>query len=83
MEPDWTKSIPNYAICNWYYVLFCINIVLFAILLLFIGSLVFVKGVSKPHIVGKLFMYTFTGLIAGTNALFFYLMCDRALTPSS
>lgn len=80
MEPDWTKRVPSWAICDWYYMLFIINVAVFVLLIL---SLVILAFTNMPK--GGFGIQIFTNIIlavfAGTNSLFYYIVCDRALKP--
>ncbi len=73
------KSIQNKSICTWYYAFFIINAIVasFALLILIV-QLAFVKKVGMAKLIDSL--STLIVLVIGSvNALFFYLMCDRAL----
>lgn len=84
MEPDWTKSVPNWAICQWFYVLFMLNIVIFTLGVLFFIILGFnaKKPFEKGFFTGRGIAQLVIGVFACTTSLFYYLMCDRALAPS-
>ena len=81
MEPEWTKSIPDATVCNFYYFFFVFYAVIAVITLL--GTLGVLFNAKLPK--GLMLAYGFSNLIvlllAGTSALFFYLICDRALKP--
>ena len=77
----WTKNIPSWVICDWYYVLFIINIVMFLIIIIASLLVSTMKGVHKGMMRGHILLYVISGTFAATNALFYYLMCDRALKP--
>jgi len=80
MEAEWMQQIPNWIICDWYYLLFLINVITFVIL--FIGFIVLaLKGWSKTFMGMNIVVYSISGIFAGTNALFFYLICNRTLKP--
>jgi hypothetical protein len=81
MEPALTKNIPNWAICNWYYLLFIVNVFAFIVILLATFIIPTLKGVPKGMMRGHMLLYVISGIFAATNALFYYLMCDRALKP--
>ena len=81
MEPNWTKSIPDWVICDWFYFIFIIDIIIFTIMITAVVWLLFsVKG-SKVLLGGRLFMYLITAFFGITTALFYYLICDRSLEP--
>ena len=78
MEPVWTKKIPSGLICDWFYMLFIINVVVLAFLIISVVVLVFsTRSVSKLQLLTNVILAIF----AGTNSLFYYLLCDRALRP--
>lgn len=82
MEPTWTKRIPSWAMCNWFYTFFVINAIVLALLvsaiLYALVSRTAMKMITVPHAFMALIQLT----IAGTNMLFFYLICDRSLHPT-
>jgi hypothetical protein len=76
MEPQWTKSISSESICNFFYFFF----VLYAVIALFAGvSLLSLLFVMKTKEMGAILPSILTLAVATTQALFFYLICDRAL----
>jgi hypothetical protein len=81
MEPEWTKSIPSWAVCNWFYAFFFVNIVVFIAAVAGTLLLLGVKGMPKAIIVSKMITYVLLGVMGATNALFYYIICDRALNP--
>jgi hypothetical protein len=80
-----SKSVPNSVICSWFELLFYINASLF--LIIFFVFLLWIVappkgGVLPPWFYQFRLLSTLIGLvITGTNSLFFYLICDRALKP--
>jgi hypothetical protein len=81
MEPDWTKSIPDWVICDWFYIIFIVDVILFSILIFIALWLLFTIKGSKVLLGGRLFMYLITGFFGITTALFYYLLCHRSLSP--
>ncbi len=79
MEPEWTKAIPSESICNFFYVFFVLYAVFAALALITtFGVFSFGKQMGNFGIVlGIQSIITF--LMAATFALFYYLICDRAL----
>ena len=76
MEPQWTKSISSESICNFFYFFF----VLYAVIALFAGvSLLSLLFVMKTKEMGTVLPSVLTLALATTQALFFYLICSRAL----
>lgn len=81
MEPDWTKRVPSWVICDWYYMLFIINIAVFVMLILSLVTLAFTNNAPKGFFGIQMFTNFILAVFAGTNSLFYYLLCDRALKP--
>jgi hypothetical protein len=81
-EPNFTQQIPSNTVCNWFYFFFALNAFVFGLLVL---SVVYITVTSTKGLSGAMKMdvfRAFIGLIlAGTNMLFFYIMCARALKP--
>ena len=79
---QWTDKIPNDIICNYFYVFFMIFTVWSALSL--IGG-IWIYATTKMTL-GVLIAIIFNTLlsfgISATSALFFYLICERALKPS-
>ena len=63
MEPDWTKSIPDWVICDWFYIIFIVDVILFSILIFIALWLLFTIKGSKVLLGGRLFMYLITLLL--------------------
>ena len=82
MEPEWTKKVPNWVVCDWFYAFFAINAAVFVLLLLMGIYLAFVPGLGKTFRAIQLAGLLFKLAIAGTSTLFYYLICDRSLKPT-
>jgi hypothetical protein len=80
MEPEWTKRIPSWLVCDWFYAFFIIGAVISAGLLLLIIYLTTAGGVGKDGGI-KLFMLVAQLGIALTTTLFYYIICARSLRP--
>lgn len=79
MEAEWMKSIQSETICNFFYVFFIMYAIFFVIaLVVMVGGLMAMKKGGLLAIVTGLQGVIMAGL-AGTMALFYYLICDRAL----
>ena len=80
---DWTDKISDNVLCNYFYVFFVIFAVLAALSL--VGG-IWIFSTTKMTF-GILIAFIFNILlsfgISATSALFFYLICERALKPSS
>jgi hypothetical protein len=82
MEPEWTKRIPSWLVCDWFYAFFIIGAVISAGLLLLIIYLTTAGGVGKDGGI-KLFMLVAQLGISLTSTLFYYVICARSLRPVS
>jgi hypothetical protein len=79
-EPTWTKSIPNWAVCEWFYVFFVVNA--FVLALLVVSALyMMVSSNARRFSAFDMFKIVLNMLVSGTTTLFFYLICDRSLKP--
>jgi hypothetical protein len=82
MEPEWTKSISSDTVCNFFYFFY----VLYAILAVFsvfglIG--VFFMNLPKNILIATSIQGFLMAGLAATTALFHYLVCARALLPTT
>lgn len=80
MEPKWTKSIDKRTICSFYYALFILNLVIASFGAVgLVGTIYVSKRLTNP--IFWLFILVQLGLlgIAVLNALFLYVICERAL----
>lgn len=80
-EPDWTKRIPSWLVCDWFYAFFIIGAVISAGLLLVILYLMISTGGAGKGGGIKLFMLVTQLGISLTTTLFYYIICDRSLHP--
>jgi len=76
--PAWTNSIPSWLICDWYYALFVLNV---ALLIILGGMYVFAS--KKKLSGGRLNTLVLSIIFSSVSTLFFYLMCNRSLKPTS
>ena len=79
MEPQWMQAIASSTVCNWFYIFYIVNLVFLAIIIL---GMVFLavntkKGLTMPNI----YIGLISSVVACTNTLFFYIMCERSLKP--
>jgi hypothetical protein len=81
MEPEWTKSIPSWLVCDWFYAFFIIGAIISAGLIIMIIYLMSASGVSIKEGGLKLFMLIAQLGIALTSTLFYYVICARSLRP--
>ncbi len=81
--PKWTNKIPDSVICNYFYIFFIIFSVWAALSLL--GG-VWIYATTKltfGMLIAIIFNILLSFGISATSALFLYLICERALKPSS
>jgi hypothetical protein len=79
MEPQWTKSISSELVCNYFYVFFVIYAVIAVITLIATIGVFSVLKKAGAYGIASGVGYLFATALAATQALFFYLICDRAL----
>ncbi|NBO70527.1 MAG: hypothetical protein EBU66_05510 [Bacteroidetes bacterium] len=81
MEPHWMQVISNATVCNWFYIFFLVYAAL--IIMLVVSILITLtnkaarQNLTFPYIVGG----TVSLIVATTQFLFFYILCDRSLKP--
>lgn len=73
------QGIADSTVCNWFYIFYIVNLVVFAILVL--GIVIVAFSTKKGLTPSNLFFGLISSVVACTNTLFFYIMCDRALNP--
>ena len=81
-EPKWTKNISNRSICDWFYIFYLANVIIFCLV---IGAglyAVISKGSSKVLTSSNVFFALLQLIVSGTNMLFFFLICERSLKPA-
>ena len=81
MEPQWTKNISSETICNFFYFFYVIYAVL-AIMSVFGLVGVFFMDLPKNILIATSIQGLLMATVAGTTALFHYLVCARALLPN-
>lgn len=81
MEPEWTKNISSEVVCNFFYFFYVVYAV-FAILAVFSLIALFFMDLPKNMLVVASAQSLLMLAVAGTTALFHYLVCARALLPS-
>ena len=82
MTQQWTDKISDSILCNYFYVFFIIYAV-FAALSLIGGVWIFsTTKMAFGMLISLIFNTLLSFGISATSALFFYLMCERALKPS-
>jgi hypothetical protein len=82
MEPTWTKQLPSWLVCDWFYAFFMINLILACALLLSVLYLLLASKAPKGIMGFRLFVLLVQLGLATTSTLFFYLICDRSLKPT-
>ncbi len=77
-EPEWFKTIPSNAICNYFYIIFMIIAVAAAIVLLGDVAYMFSSGGRKGGMM-LLMRSVIAFALPLVNALFLYILCSRSL----
>jgi hypothetical protein len=80
-EPEWTKRIPNWLICDWFYFFFILNLIVVLALMVTIVGTAMSSSMPKTVRASQLFMMIVQMLASGTSTLFLYVLCDRSLKP--
>ena len=80
-EPEWTKGIPNWAICDWFYVFFVTNVIILISLVLSTAYMAVRSTLPKSMRFSQLLMMMTQIVVSGTSTLFFYVLCNRGLKP--
>lgn len=83
MEPQWTKQIPSDVICNFFYIFFIVYAVLAALALVSGVGVLLTPKLPKGLMLMSVVNSVIVAGIAGTAALFHYLVCSRALLPAA
>ena len=73
------KAIPSATICNFFYVFFVIYAIIFSLALLSIIGVVISPKLYKAISVPTSASLIVSTVLAGTQMLFFYLICSRSL----
>ena len=80
-EPTWTRQIPSWAVCDWFYLFFIVNVFVLVMLVLSAFYTMFSSAVPRSVRSFDLFKLILNMMVSGTSTLFFYIMCDRSLKP--
>lgn len=80
-EAEWMKTIPSESICTFFYAFFVVYAVIAVLALVAtLGMFGLAKKLNLgSYGIGAGVGYLFAMVLAGTQALFFYLICSRAL----
>ena len=81
-EPEWTREIPSWVICDWFYMFFIVNAIVLLTLVISLIYMTISSTIPKALRLSGIFMLALQMLVSGTSTLFFYLICDRSLKPS-
>lgn len=73
------QKISSSTICSWFYAFYIVYAIILAIVVL--AVLYVLVSMKKDATVSNLFFAFIQMLVATTNMMFFYIMCDRALKP--
>lgn len=84
MEPSWTKSVTSRSVCDFFYILFWARVISAVILLVLIA---FTVATAKKNPGYDFYTMLFTQVLVFSiviiDALFTYLVCERALIGSA
>lgn len=77
-EPAWMQKIDNSSLCNWFYAIYMIQVIM---LLTVIFGITY-AAVNMPKLLtnSNMFLVLVHSVILTTNALFLYLICNRSLS---
>lgn len=79
MEANWMKNIPSETICNFFYFFFVLYAILAVVTLLGTVGIFALLRMPKTFMIATGFQSLVVFVLAGTSALFYYLICERAL----
>lgn len=82
-EPEWTKAIPSWVICDWFFLFFVLNVFILVMLLFSILFMSVSSTLPKNVRFSNIFMLVTQLMVSGTSTLFYYLLCDRSLKPTA
>ena len=82
-EPEWTKAIPSWVICDWFFLFFVLNVFILVVLLFSIIFMTVSSTLPKNVRFSNIFMLVTQLMVSGTSTLFYYLLCDRSLKPTA
>lgn len=83
MEPSWMNQIASETVCRFFYLFFVFYTVLAGITLAGTIGLLTLLKIPKDLQIAQVFYGLFMVTLAATQALFFYLICERGLKPGS
>ena len=76
-EPTWMQKIANSTLCNWFYSIYILQIIMFVIVVF--GIIYAAFNMPKVLTNSNMFFVFMNSVILTTTSLFFYLICDRSL----
>lgn len=82
MEPSWTKPVASRTICDFFYILFWARVVA---AVLIVGLMIFTIVTAKKagvELYTALLTQALILSVVVVDALFTYVLCERALKPS-
>ena len=75
----WLQSVSNNSVCTWFYIMFVINCIVSAIMII---RLIFMIIYTRPGLLigsATFFITLLAVAVPVINGAFFYVLCDRAL----
>jgi hypothetical protein len=79
MEANWMKAIPSSTICNFFYFFFVLYALILSLAVLGFVGIAVIPRLSKALSVPNTLGLALSIAVAGTQMLFFYLICSRSL----
>ena len=80
-EPSWMQVISNSTVCNWFFIFYVVYAILAVVLILSLLVALTTSAGRKYLTTPYVFMSTVSIIVATTQFLFFYIICDRSLKP--
>lgn len=78
-EPEWMKKISNESMCTYYYALFIAACVFAGLSLLNMVLVIPLMRLPKGVVIAATLLNLLVLGLAVVNAMFLYMLCDRAL----
>ncbi len=83
MEPTWMKPVASRTICDFFYILFWARVIAAALI---VGLMLFTLMMAKKagyELYAALLTQAMVLSIVVVDAMFTYILCERALIPAS
>jgi hypothetical protein len=80
-EPSWMQVISNSTVCNWFFIFYVVYAVVLVLLVLSLLVALTTSAGRKYLTTPVVFSGTISMIVATTQFLFFYILCERSLKP--